>query len=121
MNKIYRVIWNASLGAWVAVSEIAKSGKKTKSSVNIERSGKDLFCSDGKSSAGLFKLSLLALCLMGTVQANATKTITTTGTGAGVAISGSVANDNTVNILDSIIKEAKNMGYEFKSLDEFKQ
>ena len=31
MNKIYRVIWNASLGAWVAVSELAKSKTKTKS------------------------------------------------------------------------------------------
>lgn len=24
MNKIYKVIWNATLGTWVAVSEIAK-------------------------------------------------------------------------------------------------
>ena len=31
MNKVYRVIWNASLGAWVAVSELAKSHTKTKS------------------------------------------------------------------------------------------
>ena len=31
MNKVYRVIWNASLGAWVAVSELAKSQGKTKS------------------------------------------------------------------------------------------
>ncbi|TCM66655.1 trimeric autotransporter adhesin, partial [Acinetobacter calcoaceticus] len=31
MNKIYRVIWNASIGAWVAVSELAKSQTKTKS------------------------------------------------------------------------------------------
>ena len=30
MNKVYRVIWNESLGAWVAVSELGKS--KTKSS-----------------------------------------------------------------------------------------
>ncbi|MHA3058929.1 ESPR domain-containing protein, partial [Acinetobacter sp. ANC 5584] len=29
MNKIYRIVWNSSLGAWVAVSEIAKG--KTKS------------------------------------------------------------------------------------------
>ena len=28
MNKVYRVIWNASLGVWVAVSELAKSNKK---------------------------------------------------------------------------------------------
>ena len=31
MNKVYRVIWNPSLGAWVAVSELAKSHTKTKS------------------------------------------------------------------------------------------
>ncbi|MCH2006069.1 ESPR-type extended signal peptide-containing protein [Acinetobacter ursingii] len=30
MNKVYRVIWNASLGAWVAVSELAKSKGKSK-------------------------------------------------------------------------------------------
>uniref|UniRef100_UPI003009C658 ESPR-type extended signal peptide-containing protein n=1 Tax=Acinetobacter sp. 161(2023) TaxID=3098768 RepID=UPI003009C658 len=31
MNKIYKVIWNASLGIWVAVSEIAKGHAKTHS------------------------------------------------------------------------------------------
>ena len=30
MNKVYKVIWNATLGTWVAVSELAKG--KTKSS-----------------------------------------------------------------------------------------
>ncbi|MEC8886918.1 MAG: ESPR-type extended signal peptide-containing protein, partial [Pseudomonadota bacterium] len=30
MNKVYRVIWNASLGVWMAVSELAKSKTKTK-------------------------------------------------------------------------------------------
>ncbi|WP_080684252.1 ESPR domain-containing protein [Acinetobacter nosocomialis] len=30
MNKIYKVIWNASLGIWVAVSEIAKGHSKTR-------------------------------------------------------------------------------------------
>ncbi|MBJ8458542.1 hypothetical protein I6M90_21090, partial [Acinetobacter bereziniae] len=35
MNKIYKVIWNATLGTWVAVSEIAKG--KTKSSKNSQR------------------------------------------------------------------------------------
>ena len=30
MNRIYRVVWNASIGAWVAVSENAKSKTKTK-------------------------------------------------------------------------------------------
>ncbi|MDO7437631.1 ESPR-type extended signal peptide-containing protein [Acinetobacter nosocomialis] len=31
MNKIYKVIWKASLGIWVAVSEIAKGHSKTRS------------------------------------------------------------------------------------------
>ncbi|MBC6804122.1 trimeric autotransporter adhesin Ata [Acinetobacter baumannii] len=31
MNKVYKVIWNTSIGAWVATSEIAKSKTKTKS------------------------------------------------------------------------------------------
>ncbi|HCT3205598.1 TPA: trimeric autotransporter adhesin Ata [Acinetobacter baumannii] len=31
MNKVYKVIWNASIGAWVATSEIAKSKTKSKS------------------------------------------------------------------------------------------
>ncbi len=30
MNRIYRVVWNASIGAWVAVLENAKSKTKTK-------------------------------------------------------------------------------------------
>ena len=31
MNKIYRVVWNASVGAWVAVAETAKSKTKSRS------------------------------------------------------------------------------------------
>ncbi|MEI1691060.1 trimeric autotransporter adhesin Ata [Acinetobacter nosocomialis] len=31
MNKVYKVIWNASIGAWVATSEIAKGKTKTRS------------------------------------------------------------------------------------------
>ncbi|MGK8801650.1 trimeric autotransporter adhesin Ata [Acinetobacter seifertii] len=31
MNKVYKVIWNASIGSWVATSEIAKGKTKTKS------------------------------------------------------------------------------------------
>lgn len=33
MNKVYKVVWNASLGAWVAVSEIAKGKTKNSGSV----------------------------------------------------------------------------------------
>lgn len=31
MNKVYKVVWNATLNAWVAVSELAKGKTKTKS------------------------------------------------------------------------------------------
>lgn len=31
MNKVYKVVWNASLGAWIAVSELAKGHSKAKS------------------------------------------------------------------------------------------
>ncbi|MDK4793459.1 MAG: ESPR-type extended signal peptide-containing protein [Acinetobacter sp.] len=37
MNKIYKVVWNASLGIWVAVSEQAKSKVKSKSKVATVR------------------------------------------------------------------------------------
>ena len=30
MNKVYKLVWNASLGIWVAVSELAKSRTKSK-------------------------------------------------------------------------------------------
>ena len=36
MNKSYRSVWNHALGAWVAVSEIARArGKSTASAVGI--------------------------------------------------------------------------------------
>ncbi|MEQ1136486.1 ESPR-type extended signal peptide-containing protein [Acinetobacter seifertii] len=35
MNHVYRLLWNSSLGAWVAVSELAKSaGKKTSTKIS---------------------------------------------------------------------------------------
>lgn len=39
MNKIYRVIWNKSLGVWIAVSEIAKSKTKSNGRSSIVASG----------------------------------------------------------------------------------
>ncbi|WP_416352333.1 ESPR domain-containing protein [Variovorax sp. RTB1] len=33
MNKTHKSIWNSSLGAWVAVSEVVRSRGKTKSAV----------------------------------------------------------------------------------------
>ncbi|UIP25047.1 YadA-like family protein [Acinetobacter towneri] len=39
MNKVYKVVWNASLGIWVAVSELAKGKTKT-AQVKLVNSGK---------------------------------------------------------------------------------
>lgn len=40
MNEIYRSIWNAALGAWVAVAEITKTqGKQSRSGRNTDRKG----------------------------------------------------------------------------------
>ncbi|MDQ8936416.1 ESPR-type extended signal peptide-containing protein, partial [Acinetobacter rudis] len=60
MNKIYRVIWSASSGAWIAVSEIAKSKGKTstvKSSINR---GFNFLVSKNK----ILNLSLLSLAML---------------------------------------------------------
>jgi len=35
MNQIYKIVWNASLGAWVAVSELAKNKTKTRTVKSI--------------------------------------------------------------------------------------
>ena len=36
MNRSYRTIWNESLGAWVAASEISKSrGKRSKNTLAV--------------------------------------------------------------------------------------
>ncbi|MFV5386211.1 ESPR-type extended signal peptide-containing protein, partial [Acinetobacter junii] len=36
MNKVYKVVWNASLGIWVAVSELAKGKTKNKGSIILD-------------------------------------------------------------------------------------
>ena len=35
MNTVYKVIWNSSLGAWIAVSELAKGNKKSSKSMGF--------------------------------------------------------------------------------------
>lgn len=47
MNKIYKVIWNASLGIWVAVSEIAKG--KTKNCSGVASSTNEFIVDDETS------------------------------------------------------------------------
>lgn len=56
MNKIYRIIWNSALNAWVAVSELTRNHTK-------------------RASATV-KTAVLATLLFATVQANATDTDT---------------------------------------------
>ncbi|AVF45039.1 hypothetical protein AL533_11910 [Acinetobacter nosocomialis] len=57
MNKIYKVIWNALLGIWVAVSEIAKGHSKTPTRIQIQANSQtDLYkqCS-GKNNSQLIE------------------------------------------------------------------
>lgn len=60
MNKIYKVIWNAALGTWVAVSEIAKGKSKSKTTDfkanRLDKSSKFEF--------KLFKLSVLSAAIL---------------------------------------------------------
>ncbi len=88
MNKVYKVIWNASIGAWVATSEIAKSKTKTKSKT----------------------LNLSAAVLSGVIcfASNAfAGTNTEGGVGQGISISGTTScregNANTANQKDIAI------------------
>ncbi|MCH7297300.1 ESPR-type extended signal peptide-containing protein [Acinetobacter higginsii] len=78
MNKVYKVVWNASIGAWVATSELAKSKTKTKSKV----------------------LNLSAAVLVGAISfspaafaANGTES----GGGAGTSISGNRCSEGEAN------------------------
>ncbi|WP_221182248.1 ESPR domain-containing protein, partial [Neisseria meningitidis] len=54
MNKIYRIIWNSALNAWVVVSELTRNHTK-RASATVET-------------------AVLATLLFATVQANATDT-----------------------------------------------
>ena len=84
MNKIYRVVWNASLGAWVVVSELAKSCKKTKSTVdNCQNLNEKV---PSLKRMHFFQLSLLAMCIGVGHQTYAAKNVTTTGTGNGIQL-----------------------------------
>ena len=87
MNKVYKVIWNASIGAWVATSEIAKSKTKTKSKT----------------------LNLSAAVLSGVIcfASNAFAGTNTEGEYKGISISGTTScregNANTANQKDIAI------------------
>ncbi|KXO73518.1 adhesin [Acinetobacter venetianus] len=78
MNKVYKVVWNASLGAWVATSELAKSKTKTKSKI----------------------LNLSAAVLVGAISFSPTAFAATNiggGSGSGTSISGDRCGEGTAN------------------------
>ncbi|QQN39516.1 ESPR-type extended signal peptide-containing protein [Acinetobacter sp. CS-2] len=56
MNKVYKVVWNASLGVFVAVSELATARGKSSSTTNNAASSAD-------KKAGIFKPAKTALVL----------------------------------------------------------
>ncbi|MDA3507159.1 hypothetical protein MJ004_02410, partial [Acinetobacter junii] len=62
MNKVYKVVWNASLGVWVAVSEIAK-GKTKSSCLNEEQHNNDNSITKPKQDK-LFLLKPLAYSII---------------------------------------------------------
>ncbi len=80
MNRIYRVIWNSSLLTWVAVSELAKSNKRSKS-VN---------------AINILSLSLIIF----TVEGHSATVVPTTGSGC--------ANGSTGTIVEKPIQRAPN-------------
>ncbi|MEN8423862.1 ESPR-type extended signal peptide-containing protein, partial [Acinetobacter junii] len=107
MNKVYKVVWNASLGIWVAVSELAKG--KTKSRCSVEASCSQNQQLENVSLSSVFNYKILSLAIFtvftanfahagyeaggGTTFANCTRTSAGSGPeGAGIAI----ANENSI-------------------------
>lgn len=97
MNKIYKVIWNATLGTWVAVSEIAKGKTKTSKVTSI--------ASVATVSLMLtFSPNALAAWVAGTGGATGTPTGTSSttgiaiGSGTGSGQTASAAGENAVAI-----------------------
>ncbi|RSO49134.1 hypothetical protein EA758_19635 [Acinetobacter pittii] len=107
MNKVYKVVWNASLGIWVAVSELAKG--KTKSRCSVEASCLQNQQLEDVSLSSVFNYKILSLAIFtvftanfafagyeaggGSTFANCTRTSAGSGAeGAGIAI----ANENSI-------------------------
>ncbi|MDQ9037107.1 ESPR-type extended signal peptide-containing protein, partial [Acinetobacter seifertii] len=100
MNKIYKVIWNASLGIWVAVSEIAKG--KTKNCSGVASSTNEFIVDDETSESKRFEYKVLVLAILGVITPSAFAgyeagggstftNCTSTSAGSGSRSAGSVA------------------------------
>ena len=68
MNKVYKVVWNASLGIWVAVSELAKG--KTKSRCSVEASCSQNQQLENVSLSSAFNYKTLSLAIFTVFTAN---------------------------------------------------
>nr|WP_228157062.1 ESPR domain-containing protein [Acinetobacter nosocomialis] len=65
MNKIYKVVWNASIGTWTVVSELAKSKTRTgsvSSSSEITSSQNEIISREKKFRPKALVLSIIS-CL----------------------------------------------------------
>ncbi|WP_159990289.1 YadA-like family protein [Pelistega ratti] len=58
MNKIFKVVWNQSIGAWVAVSELVKSRGKSTTTVQS-----DIDCRELENKTKIFSLKVIPLAI----------------------------------------------------------
>ncbi|MCH7293649.1 hypothetical protein MMP65_19670, partial [Acinetobacter sp. ANC 3926] len=102
MNKVYKVVWNASLGTWVAVSELAKTKTKTRGNVDQvvsleqqeQQNGLSLFFNYKSLSLAIFTVFTTTFAFAGYEAGggNTRTNCTATGAGSGTTVSsGSVA------------------------------
>ncbi|WP_269915074.1 ESPR-type extended signal peptide-containing protein, partial [Acinetobacter sp. HY1485] len=103
MNKIYKVIWNATLGAWVVASELGKSHKKTTKTVvmgTLTTVMSITFAPQASANIANVTLNGSASCAAGTTQVvysrtiNGTKAQATDGSGTYSTVIGCSANGN---------------------------
>ncbi|WP_033133415.1 ESPR-type extended signal peptide-containing protein, partial [Acinetobacter sp. MN12] len=92
MNKVYKVVWNASLGAWVAVSELAKGKVKGSNNGKVGEVS-NLEESNEKSHSETINLKSLSLALITVV----TPTLTYAGTEVSGTPTKSGANITNIN------------------------
>ncbi|MBI1452564.1 YadA-like family protein [Acinetobacter sp. FL51] len=92
MNKVYKVVWNATLNAWVAVSELAKGKTKTKSQSQKKLAVQAILVS-AVSISGISQLATAASYQVGGGNAAVTNSIAI-GTDASTASSVSNANQS---------------------------
>lgn len=93
MNKIYKVVWNASIGTWTVVSESAKSKTKTRGSVGQITS---LELQQSSSLVRLFNYKVLSLAIITIIVPSVTFAgVTNNGTGNFTGVTGACSSTST--------------------------